>query len=266
MKKTESSGFSQLEQRFDFQKASQGKSVRIGLVQLATDYVLENDWRRLAASHFELYTSRMFSTPEMSLQALSELENHIESAAELLVPGMDLDVLAFGCTSASMLIGERRVAEQFAKSRPGVPCTNPWVAATAALKHLGARNIAVLSPYCQEVNLVLYQRLEESGFTVPAFGAFHLALDTEVPGIDPLSFASPIQELLSGSQADAVFLSCTNLRAMEVLDELEQRFNVPVISSNQALLWHALRLAGSELELGGFGSLLAGKQSICYPL
>jgi len=249
--------FCKFEQFFDHQKLPIATQLRIGLVQLATDFTLERDWHQLTGKDVELYTARMFSEPEMSLESLPVLQNHIAAAVELLVPGKDLDVMAFGCTSASMLIGEKGVAAQFARSRPGVPCTNPWTAAKAALKHLGAKNIAVLTPYCSEINFALYQGLEEAGFDVSAFGTFNLHQDIDVPNIPPVTLSSSIQSLLSGAHADAVFLSCTNLRALEIVDELEQRFKLPIVSSNQALYWHALRMAGSDLSVSGFGRLLS---------
>ncbi len=251
--------FCKFEQVFTHHQMPGGNQLRIGLVQLATDFTLERDWHQLAGNAVELYTARMFSDPEMSLESLPALQKHIAAAAELLVPGKTLDVMAFGCTSASMLIGEEGVAAQFSHSRPGVPCTNPWVASQAALKHLGAKRIAVLTPYCSEINFELFQGLEQSGFEVSAFGTFNLHQDIEVPDIPPAALSPAIERLLSGVDADAVFLSCTNLRALEVLDELEQRFQLPMVSSNQALYWHALTLAGSEVNVNGYGRLLSDR-------
>jgi len=249
--------FCKFENIFEHQNSPLATKLRIGLVQLATDFTLERDWHQLTGKDIELYTARMFSEPEMSLESLPILKNHIAAAVELLVPGKDLDVVAFGCTSASMLIGEQGVEAQFARSRPDVPCTNPWIAAKAALLHLGAKKVAVLTPYCSEINFALCQGLEEADFDVSAFGTFNLAQDIEVPNISPAALSSSIQRLLTGVHADAVFLSCTNMRALEVVGELEQRFKLPIVSSNQALFWHALRLAGSDLRVNGFGRLLA---------
>ena len=85
---------------------------------------------------------------------------------------MHLDVVAFGCTSASMALGEEEVFRQIHRARPKVACTTPVTAAFAAFKALGARRIGVLTPYAPEVNAVVRDYLNAHGAEVAAFATF----------------------------------------------------------------------------------------------
>ncbi|WP_432471491.1 maleate cis-trans isomerase family protein [Amphritea sp. HPY] len=249
--------FKTLEKSYPCDHLSHRARVRIGLVQLATDYTLENDWHQLVGDEVELYSTRMPYSSEINPTVLRSMENDIGTAAALVAPGQELDVMAYGCTAASMLIGDAQIAAQLTQQRPGLPATNPWNACKAALHHLQAKRIAVLTPYTSDVNLPLFEALEQEGFNVAAFGAFQLTKDTEIPSVHPTSIEAAVKDLLANTQVDAVFLSCTNLRAMQILDKLEQQFGLPMVSSNQAMFWHALRLADSQLTFTGFGRLLA---------
>jgi maleate isomerase len=248
--------FQTLQQTFEHARASDDGHMRIGLVQLASDFTLENEWHQLLGERVELYSTRTPSNPTVTPEGLRGLAQSLSQSSALLVPGMPLDVLAFGCTSASVLIGEQEVSRLINLAHPGVPVTNPWSAVKAALRGLDARRIAVLTPYIGEVNYPIFQGLQQAGHEVVAFGTFAVLEDAEIPRIPAAAIEQAALELLAGQRADALFLSCTNLRTLELLGHLEKRLGLPVISSNQALFWHALQLAGCVHRPQGFGALL----------
>ncbi|MDP3976429.1 MAG: aspartate/glutamate racemase family protein [Pseudomonas sp.] len=249
--------FQALQQHFEHVRANNDGHVRIGLVQLASDFTLENEWRQLLGERIELYSTRTPCSPKVTPEGLRGLAQGLAQSSALLVPGLPLDVLAFGCTSGSMLIGEQEVTRLISQAHPGVPVTNPWSAVKAALRGLGAGRIAVLTPYIGEVNYPLCQGLEQAGHEVAALGTFAVLEDAEIPRIPAAAIEAAALELLAGQRVDALFLACTNLRTLGLLDALEKRLGLPVISSNQALFWHALQLAGCVHRPAGFGSLLA---------
>ncbi|MGF1681708.1 maleate cis-trans isomerase family protein [Photobacterium minamisatsumaniensis] len=248
--------FSQLERVYPCQNLQRPATIRIGLVQLATDYTLENDWHQLVGEEVELYSTRMPFCSELTPEKLCSMKEGIGKAATLVADGLELDVMAYGCTAASMLIGDEAISEQLTVTRPELPATNPWLAAKTALRHLNIKKLAVLTPYTSEVNKPLFQALEKEGFTIVAFGAFHLNKDTDIPSVDPESIQHALSNMLENTDADGIFLSCTNLKVMQQLGNFEQQFNVPFVSSNQALFWHALRLSGSQRCFDGYGQLL----------
>ena len=64
-------------------------------------------------------------------------------------------------------------------------------------------------------------------------------------------------ELVRGAQVDGIFLSCTNLRTLDLITQLEAALNMPVLSSNLVLAWHLAQLSGNPEALSGPGRLFA---------
>ena len=179
----------------------------------------------------------------------------IAPAAALILPGVKLDVVAFGCTSASMELGEDEVFRQIHAARPGVACTTPVTAAFAAFAALGARRIGVLTPYSAEVNEGVRAYLTKRGAEVAAFGTFNKQDDRDAARIAPESIAAGIRTLARSATLDAVFVSCTSLRLSEIVAEVEAEIGIPVTSSDHAMAWHCLRLAGVTDVVAGTGWL-----------
>ncbi|NIR36339.1 MAG: Asp/Glu racemase, partial [Actinobacteria bacterium] len=86
-----------------------------------------------------VYESRIYNDPEVSPESLADMEGRIAECTEVILPGADLDVVAYGCTSGAMVIGPENVHARIHEARPGVACTTPMEAATAALQALGAK-------------------------------------------------------------------------------------------------------------------------------
>jgi maleate isomerase len=228
----------------------------IGLVALATDHVCELDLRQvIPQDRLPLYVSRIAFAPAITFETLGAMRDGITGAAALILAGGRLDVLAYGCTSGTMVIGEDEVFARLRAARPGIACTTPPTAALAALRALGARRIAVLTPYIEAVNRRVHDYFTGRGLDIAAFGAFDKESDEEVAAIAPASILAAAQAL-DAPDIEAIFLSCTGMRGLAVVEELEARLGKPVITSNQAMAWHALRLAGYDAPLAGFGRLL----------
>ncbi|MCS6778627.1 MAG: aspartate/glutamate racemase family protein [Geminicoccaceae bacterium] len=234
-----------------------GARARIGLVVLATDQTIEHEWRcvfgRLPG--VALYESRMWNEVRITPETLAAMEGDIAAATRLIMPVLPLSVVAFGCTSAAMVLGEERIAARIHEARPGVPVTTPIGGALAALRALAARRIAVLTPYGRAVNDIVRRYLEARGLEVPVFGSFEEEDDSKVARIDPASIEAAVLELGADPRVEAVFVSCTSLRLVEAAERIERRLGKPVTSSNHAMAWHALRLAGIEDRLEGLGRL-----------
>jgi maleate isomerase len=226
----------------------------IGLVVLATDHTIEYEWRDLLRQPgVAYYECRLENSPDITPPRLAEIEARIAPAVNLLLPGERLDVVAFGCTSASMVIGEAKVFARVREARPEIACTTPITAALAALDALDVRRVALLTPYVRTINDFMRDYIEARGVAVTRMASFEHADDNEVARIDSASIRSAIETLARNDDADAVFVSCTSLRVAALVPELEALTGKPVLSSNYAMAWHALRLAGvndSEPQLG----------------
>lgn len=228
----------------------------IGLVVLATDQTIEHEFRTLLkVPGVAYYESRILNDNAITKENLLAMEARITEAASLILPGLPLDVVAFGCTSASMVIGEERVFETIRAARPDVACTTPITAALAGLRAMAARRIALLTPYRADINHFIRDYIEARGFEVPVMGSFNEEDDRRAARIDLASIRSAAIDLAARPEVDALFVSCTSLRLAEIVSEIETLTKKPVTSSNHALAWHCLRLAGIDDAMHEFGNL-----------
>jgi len=229
----------------------------IGLIVLATDYTIEYEWRQLMAQidGVALYHSRIYNANNISPESLRAMAPRITECARVITPDTPVDVIAYGCTSASMAIGEQGVFAKIREARPGVECTTPITAAFAAFEAFKARRIGVLTPYPVAVNQIVADYIKARGYQVPVFGSFNQNLDTIVSRITPDSIETGVREIIKHADVDAIFVSCTSVRLMQACAQLEKKLGIPLTSSNHAMAWHALRLAGIDDSLVQFGSL-----------
>lgn len=229
---------------------------RIGVIVLASDHTIEHEFRKIITQPgVAFYEARIRNDPVITPETLADMESRIAPTADLILPGMDLDVVAYGCTSASMVLGEQTVFDRIHETRPGVACTTPITAAFAAFEAFGARNIAVLTPYRDDVNQRVRDYIEGKGYRVPVFGSFNEEDDNMAARIDLDSVRSAAIELGRTDGVDAVFVSCTSIRLATVAREVEAELGKPVTSSNHAMAWHCLRLAGIDDPQPEFGTL-----------
>ena len=228
----------------------------IGVIVLGSDHTIEHEFRSfMDVEGVGFYESRIKNSPKITPESLAQMEARIPDCAEVILEGVDLDVIAYGCTSASMVIGEERVFERIQERRPEAKCTTPITAAFAAFRALNARNLAILTPYRQDVNDQVARYIENKGFNVVAFGSFNEEDDNRAAKISTNSIKQAAIELGEPENVDLVFVSCTSLRIAPVISEIESSIGKPVTSSNHALAWHCLRLAGIEDRNPDFGQL-----------
>ena len=233
-----------------------GSRARIGLVVLASDYTIEHEFRTLVAiPGVDVFMARIRNSPQVTPETLAAMEPLLTETADRILPGDDLDVLAFGCTSASTLLGGDRIAGLLGAAKPMAKPSDPISAAFAAFDALGARRIGVLTPYRRDVNEIVWRYITGNGYEVPVFGSFNEEMDPVVAAIDEDSLVSAIDRIRAGHDLDAVFVSCTSIRLADAVAGIERRTGLPVTSSNHALAWHCLRLAGIEDRIDGRGRL-----------
>jgi maleate isomerase len=187
---------------------------------------------------------------------LSRMVDDLTRATALLLPEGRIDVVAFSCTSGTVAAGVDRVARAIDAAKPGIPFTTPITAAVAAFRHLGARRIAVLTPYVDEVNEAIRGFLVAAGLDVIEFGSFHLRTEQEIARAPPEAIVAAGRSI-TGPGAEALFISCTGLQGHAAIAALEAATGRPVVTSNQAQVWEALSLIGYARPVHGYGRLLA---------
>jgi len=217
----------------------------LGLIVLQTDETLEQDIRQLIAPGLcRLHVTRIRSGDDLTPDIISDMEIALPAAAELLPPAAQFDAVAYACTSATAQIGADRVHDILKRATGAPDATDPLTATIEALRALNAQRIGVVTPYTEIIAAPLLKALQVAGFDVARSLSFGEIAEAHVVRISASSVREAVASLRPEDGLDAIFLSCTNLRTLELIPTLEAQFGVPVISSNLALTWHLMRLAG----------------------
>ena len=233
---------------------------RIGLIALDSDVATERDFHLMTPPDVMFYTSRLHCTNPVTVENLRRQGPLLRNAVELLIPGQRLDVIAYSCTSGTVAIGYEGVASEIrAGERPGIPVVTPITSALAGFAHLGIRSISLLTPYLDSVNQAMRAFIESHGVRVVNIGGFCMEDDREMACIPPDAILDAALEV-HDERADALFISCTAIRAAEIIERAEAALSRPVLSANQALIWQSLREAGCRAPVQGFGRLLASQE------
>src|SRR5690606_41916767 len=133
--------------------------------------------------------------------------------------------------------------------------TTPIAATLAGFKQLGVARIAMVTPDGEETNAMEEDYLRRAGLEICRIATFGEVADDEAGRIDAPSLCRAVVEAADAAEAQAIFVSCTSLRCARLIPALEAAVGRPVVSSNQAMAWHAIRLAGVEETLPQFGRL-----------
>ncbi|MCX7558744.1 aspartate/glutamate racemase family protein [Sulfitobacter sp. F26204] len=231
------------------------RPVQLGLVVLQADETLERDMRHLLPLSTEMLVSRVASGVELDRQMITQMQGKLTAAAELLPRGAGFGAVAYGCTSATAQIGARQVAGLIKKGVATDHVTDPVTSLVAACAALNIRTLGLITPYIATISNQLRQVLEEAGINVIRLLSFEESLEENVVRISADSIIDAAVEMGRSTACEAVFLSCTNLRTLDIIDAIERKINKPVLSSNQVLAWHLMQLANVAPPAGLPGRL-----------
>lgn len=218
------------------------RAAPLGMIVLSTDETLEMEMRRYFADHpSPIYVSRIKSAAEVTHDNLAAMQSDLQNAASLLPEGLHYPVVGYGCTSASSVIGSDRVEQMVQRGCFAEMVTNPLRAAVAHARSMGLNKLALLSPYIEEVNTPLRNAFAAEGISMDVFGTFGEREERKVARISADSLREAAIALGRDSAVDGVFMSCTNLRTLDVIPDIEGVIGKPVFSSNRSLFWHMMQ-------------------------
>jgi maleate isomerase len=234
-----------------------GERGRIGIVVPANNATLEPElWSRLPAGA-ALYCTRILAKGDLTPQAVHAMETHFDRAVEELIATI-VDVIVYADMVTTFIMdpdwNRRRTAA--VEARTGVPCISAWMAMDAALKALGIRRFALGTPYPRAVHALCMPFFESLGYALTGDDTLDILAMTDVPKVDRRELGR-MAGALPKAGAEAVVLLATDLPTFEAIAELEAETGLPVLTSNQTILWHALRRCGNRTPVAGLGKLLA---------
>ncbi len=228
---------------------------RIAFLCVANAGLTEGEMHAMAPEGVGLSFGRVPMATACTVQSLAAMEGGLRQALDSLVPGRrDIDVLCYNCTAGSFVIGNDKVRTLLAQARPGSTATTLLDGVAAALAAVGARRLAIATAYDDAVNALERAYFEGAGHEVVSLQGLALPDDETMNRVSPdylYEFACAVDR----PDADAVFISCGALRSTAVIQRLEETLGKPVIGSNQASMWHCLRLAGIGDRMDGYGRL-----------
>lgn len=237
-----------------------GTTATLGLIVLQVDETIEQDFRRIFDDPaVALYISRIPSGADLTPDTIAQMALDLPRAASLFPPAAQFDCIAYACTSGTTLIGAERVDHLVRGQTNTTAVTNPLTATIAALALSNVKSIGIVSPYIASVATPIKQAFERAGVHVPATLSFGEEREANVARIDPASIRDAALAIGQDPEVDAVFLSCTNLRTLDIIADLERALGKPVLSSNQALAWHMAQSAGVPLRCRDYGRLFDGR-------
>lgn len=226
---------------------------RIGLLIPSSNTTMEPDFYAMTPPGITIHTSRMFLR-DVSPESLEDMAGEALRAARLLETA-GVDVLIYGCTSGSLLKGKDWEAQLTKKieTHVHIPTITTAGSVVEGLRGLNSVKIAVFTPYIDEINALEKAFLESYGFQVTWINGLGLRDNIEIGKTSP----ETIKKLIESHpvDVDAVFVSCTNLPVLGLIEELEAHLGVPVVTSNQASIWAALKMLKLQ-SAANYGRLL----------
>ncbi|NQU59326.1 MAG: aspartate/glutamate racemase family protein [Rhodospirillales bacterium] len=229
---------------------------KLGFILMSTDLAAESDFFAMAPDGVAVHITRLKTDDYTTNETLARHIDFMAEAASRIQPDTKPDVISYSCTSGSIVIGEERVMAEIAM---GAPWAQPMCLVTGvvdALRELGVQKLVVGTPYLDEINTAEAEFLVSKGFDVLDIQGLNLETGIEFGCVTPDYWKTFAQEI-DRPDADAIFLSCGGIRALEVAHEIEQLTGKPVITSNQAQFWSCLRRAGVTDSIQGFGQIFS---------
>jgi maleate isomerase len=234
-----------------------GLPTRLGVILPSNNTVLEPEAYAVLPAGITAHFTRIQSGGQSARQLMAMERNSGRAIRELLVARVD--ALLYACLSTSLAKGagwDERFVEDTRATTP-IPCVTAALATVEGLKALGARRIAVAHPYPDEIGRLLPAYFRAHGLEIASVRALDTSDGTNVCDRRPEeTYALGRAAWSAGS--DALCIVATDLRSLDVIAALERDLGAPVVTTNQALIWAALRRVGLPAAIAGRGLLLAG--------
>ena len=228
---------------------------KIGLITLASDLQIEKDFSMLInGKNIDLFCNRIKSYNPLTNETLKKMSENITNVTEEILPDEKIDCVAYGCTSGTIAAGYKSIFEKINKAKPNTKVTTPITSAIKALEFLKIKKITVFTPYTDEINQFLIKYFNDNKFEIVKLSYFDIESDIDIGKVDK-NYLYEILSKLDLSDSDALFVSCTALPVLSLIDKLEKNLKKPVLSSNQTLIWDTLREVDYNKKIDGYGML-----------
>jgi maleate isomerase len=228
---------------------------RIGLISLGSDFRIEKDFNNVVyGRNIDLYVNRIHCYNPLTNETLAKMAEDITNVTKEIFPDQKIDCVAYGCTSGTVAAGFSSIKKKINLAKPEAKVTTPITSAIKAFKKFNINKISVFTPYTKEINDSIINYFEKEGITINSLTYFDIASDIDIGKVDPDDLFNVLSKI-NLKDSDALFVSCTALPVLSIIDKLETKLNKIVLSSNQTLIWDSLNQIDYKEKIKGFGKL-----------
>ena len=230
-------------------------SPRIGLITLASDFRIEKDFNNVIYGRdIDLYVNRIECFNPLTKENLIKMSEKVTEVTKDILPDEKMDCVAYGCTSGTIAAGFDAIQKKIKDAKPEAIVTTPSTASIKALKKLNVNKVAIFTPYSKKLNDEVLDFFKKENFEIKANSYFNIESDIDIGKVDP-NYLYEVLSNMNLNGAEALFVSCTALPALSIINKLEEKLNKFVLSSNQTLIWDSLNAINYKDKIEGFGKL-----------
>ena len=213
---------------------------RVGLIALASDFTIEKDFINVIKDKkIDFFVNRIECYNPLTKENLIKMSDKVTEVTKDILPDQELDCVVYGCTSGTIAAGHASIEKRVKEAKPMADVSTPSTAAIKALKKMNIKKVSIFTPYSKKLNDDVLDYFESEGFEVTSNLYFDIQDDYDIGKVDQ-NYLYEVLSKIDLNDADALFVSCTALPVLEIIDKLEKKLDTIVLSSNQALIWDTL--------------------------
>jgi len=228
---------------------------RIGLITLGSDFRIEKDFINVIHGRdIDLYVNRIHCYNPLTNETLAKMADDITNVTKDILPDQKIHCVAYGCTSGTIAAGYDLIEKNIKLAKPEAKVTTPITSAIKALKAFNISKISVFTPYTKSINDLLINYFNKENITVNGLTYFDIASDLDIGKVDENHLFDVLSKI-DLVDSEALFVSCTALPVLSIINKLEKKLKKVVLSSNQTLIWDSLKAIDYKEKIDGFGKL-----------
>ena len=228
---------------------------RIGLITLGSDFRIEKDFNNIVYGRdIDLYVNRIHCYNPLTNETLAKMADDITEVTQDILPDQKIDCVAYGCTSGTVAAGYDTIKSKVNLAKPESKVTTPITAAVKAIDKLGIKKISIFTPYTKTINDSVAKYFKDQNIIINSLTYFDIESDLDIGKVDE-DYLFDVLSKIDLEDSDALFVSCTALPVLSIIDKLEKKINKTVLSSNQTLIWDSLNQINYKKKIEGFGKL-----------
>ncbi|MDA7477100.1 racemase [Candidatus Pelagibacter ubique] len=228
---------------------------RIGLITLGSDFRIEKDFNNVIYGRdVDLYVNRIHCYNPLTNETLAKMADDITNVTKDILPDQKIDCVAYGCTSGTIAAGYDVIEKNVKLAKPEAKVTTPITSAIKALKAFNISKVSVFTPYTKSINDSVINYFNKENIAVNGLTYFDIESDLDIGKVDE-EYLFEVLSKINLEDSEGLFVSCTALPVLSIIDKLEKKMNKVILSSNQTLIWESLNAIGYKNSIEGFGKL-----------